>query len=393
MRQKILRIALLTNVLEPFSSISGIGRQYADLADGLARLGHQVTVIGVGVTASYETSASWGTLISIPKPATKRRFLPQSWQNAILISREMFNRKKSFDVIESTSFPGLTAFLLPTNVPVVIRLITSVLADTNTPLTMTIPQFILEWLSVRRASLLIAASSYIIKKARILYRIAENKPDLVPLGVADVARDAPDGSTELVSFIVIAGAMHRKGTDVLLKAIERVLESTSNFELTLVGPKYAIYDDFVTLSEDLTRSWTIIQRKMQNRLRVMTEVPQSEKLSILERSDYLIMPSRSESFGIPIIEAMRAATPIISSAGGALLEIVSLSSANFVYDNPEDSEALAEFVLLGISEGRTDARERGRLVRKVYEDRFTTEIYAANTERSYYRALELKHGA
>jgi glycosyltransferase involved in cell wall biosynthesis len=68
----------------------------------------------------------------------------------------------------------------------------------------------------------------------------------------------------------------------------------------------------------------------------------------------LAFPSRFEGFGIPLIEAMAAELPVVSSTATCLPEI----GGNAVrYADPDDVEAWAE----ALADVLTDADERRRL--------------------------------
>jgi glycosyltransferase involved in cell wall biosynthesis len=51
-------------------------------------------------------------------------------------------------------------------------------------------------------------------------------------------------------------------------------------------------------------------------------VPQAELPPIMAAADLLLMPSRYEGFGLPVLEAMAAGTPVVASDQGALPETV-----------------------------------------------------------------------
>jgi glycosyltransferase involved in cell wall biosynthesis len=105
------------------------------------------------------------------------------------------------------------------------------------------------------------------------------------------------------------------------------------------------------------------------------------------------MTSRTESFGLPVIEAMRAGTAVISSAGGGLREVAGACAGNVLYDDPEDPDLLAAAIVSAVQRGRLDAIERGRLARRTYLERFHEDVFIEGTVHAYRDRLERKRFA
>lgn len=93
----------------------------------------------------------------------------------------------------------------------------------------------------------------------------------------------------------------------------------------------------------------------------------------IEAADVVMMPSDApEPFGLVAIEAFARARPVIASAAGGLLDIVSDGSDGWLFA-PGDVGALAE-VLSGLT--RDSVTAAGALARRTYEARFTTDRFA-----------------
>jgi glycosyltransferase involved in cell wall biosynthesis len=58
-----------------------------------------------------------------------------------------------------------------------------------------------------------------------------------------------------------------------------------------------------------------------DRVRVMGRVPDADLAVLLRRATALVMPSRSEGFGLPLLEAMSVGTPVVTSQAAALVEV------------------------------------------------------------------------
>jgi glycosyltransferase involved in cell wall biosynthesis len=75
-------------------------------------------------------------------------------------------------------------------------------------------------------------------------------------------------------------------------------------------------------------------------------------------ADLLVMPSRIEGFGLPVLEAMACGTPVVCSRAASLPEV---GGDAVVYFDPENPEELAEAIErgLGSSELQQDLKTRG----------------------------------
>ena len=94
------------------------------------------------------------------------------------------------------------------------------------------------------------------------------------------------------------------------------------------------------------------------------------------------LPSLSEGFGLPLLEAMSAGTPVVTSAGTATEEVV--GAAGLVVD-PTDPGAIGEALGTVLS----DRRLTDRLVAAGHEraSSFTWEATAAATVSVYREAM------
>jgi glycosyltransferase involved in cell wall biosynthesis len=94
-------------------------------------------------------------------------------------------------------------------------------------------------------------------------------------------------------------------------------------------------------------------------------------------------PSRYEGFGLPVLEAMACATPVVTTTGGSLPEVAGDAA---VLVDPGDDAALAAAIakLATDPAARQDAAARG-LARAAA---FTWERCASETAAAYSRALD-----
>ncbi len=81
---------------------------------------------------------------------------------------------------------------------------------------------------------------------------------------------------------------------------------------------------------------------VQNRVRFLDYVPDSELGALYRAADVVAMPSIYEGFGIPALEAMACGVPVVCSTAGSLPEVVG-DAALLV--TPDDIDALSEALL------------------------------------------------
>jgi glycosyltransferase involved in cell wall biosynthesis len=87
-------------------------------------------------------------------------------------------------------------------------------------------------------------------------------------------------------------------------------------------------------------------------------VPDADLLLLYRTATCLVLPSRDEGFGLPVVEAMACGTPVVTSRGGALPELV--ADAGLLVD-PDHTEEFAAALrtLLDTPVLRAELRQRG----------------------------------
>lgn len=132
----------------------------------------------------------------------------------------------------------------------------------------------------------------------------------VPLGAdlalfATPAGEAASRDSEGVTFVFAGAASRIKGFDLLLEAFARVCAEEPGARLWTIGPAGK-----GLAPEDVPG----VER--------LGSLPQAEVAARFHAADCLVLPSRGESFGMVVPEALAAGLPVVVSAGAGAAELV-----------------------------------------------------------------------
>jgi len=118
-----------------------------------------------------------------------------------------------------------------------------------------------------------------------------------------------------------------------------------------------------------------------NDIRLLEDLADEELAALYAGAELFIYPSFYEGFGFPPLESMRCGTPVISSAGGSLKEVLGKGAMVMEqYDAPQWAEAAMELVN---NEGQRQMLiENGKLQAEKY-----TWTEAAKQTMALYRSL------
>jgi glycosyltransferase involved in cell wall biosynthesis len=141
----------------------------------------------------------------------------------------------------------------------------------------------------------------------------------------------------------------RKGLDVLVRAL--AAPDAPQLPLLVVGqPGWGGVDP-----EDMARA----EGLPEGRVRTLGRLPDADLATALDRATVLVVPSRAEGFGLPVLEAMQAGTPVVCSDAPALVEV----GGDAVVTAPVgDAPALARALRTVVADAdlRAGMVERGR---------------------------------
>ncbi len=156
---------------------------------------------------------------------------------------------------------------------------------------------------------------------------AEDTESLAVDGLADRLGSGP--------VVLYPAATHpHKNHLVLLEAVDRLADRGDDLTLVLTGGQ--------------GRAEALVASKLRHlRARVLRlgRVSGSMLSALTRRADVLAFPSRYEGFGLPLLEAMHAGTPVIAGDNSAMPEVVAGAGLLLDVDDPDGwADAIDEIV-------------------------------------------------
>lgn len=136
---------------------------------------------------------------------------------------------------------------------------------------------------------------------------------------------SPRNKQSVPTVGILYSPIYWKGTDIALKAFALAAEKIPNLRLVAFGTEAPSSELPLPANAEY-----VIQ-------------PDQDKIKdYYSKCDAWLLASRSEGFGLPIIEAMACRTPVISTPAGAAPEI--LSGGTGILVRPEDPEEMAKAI-------------------------------------------------
>jgi len=166
----------------------------------------------------------------------------------------------------------------------------------------------------------------------------------------------------------------QKDTATLIKAMERVLKKLPKAKLVLVG------------SGPLRRKLEQLAKKLKIDQQVIFAGSLPSISGIVQLFTVFVLPSKSEAFGISLLEAMRSGVPVIATKVGGIPEVV-VSNKNGLLVDPGNPKALSAAIMKLLNDKRLQKKliAGGReTVRNFSVNRMTqttTKLYKELTRR------------
>ena len=221
--------------------------------------------------------------------------------------------------------------------------------------------------AAQRSTAIIAVSAFTKNAVVSLLGVEAAKIRVVHHGV----RDLPYSPAPREKVVLNVGAIQKR------KNIARLVEA---FETLEPDWRLVLAGSFGYGSADILAR--IERSPARGRISILGYVSPAELARWYSRAMIFAFPSLDEGFGMPVLEAMAAGTPVVTSTGSALTEVAGDAAALV---DPGDTEALAAVLrlLAGNEDLRRDLAGRGMARARL----FTWEKAVRETWRVYREVL------
>jgi hypothetical protein len=391
-----LHVCLLSQEYPP-APVHGIGRVVNALAVGLADRGHVVRVLtrGYGGNRVDLEDGVWVHRV-VPQnhAAPNDRIVPQhiwDYSASLLDELHRIESMRPIDVVQgpnwdsegiATVLDGDFTFVVGLYTPLgtVLRVDPAMRNQVESGEQL-IPQLLeIESTVYQMADGYLACGPAIISEIEQEYglTIPPERTGLVPHGLTDGAGNPSDSKEDGPVRILFVGRLEsRKGIDTLLSAVVKLSTTDADFQLRLVGDDSLLGPTGSTYREEFERR----HPELLGRVLFLGSVHDEQLRQEYETCDILVAPSRFESFGLILLEAMMFGKPVVAGDIGGMREIVDDGRTGYLV-SPEDDDALVEIVLQLIRSSRLRA-DIGAAGRLEFTHRFTVARMAEGVEAFY----------
>jgi len=238
----------------------------------------------------------------------------------------------------------------------------------------------------RRADLVLTVSEASRTGIARRFKIAPHKIVVIPEAASPLFRQLPADAhdqapaallqrwqlAERGFLLYVGGISPHKNLAVLIDAVAalRRRPATATLKLAIVGDHSG--DVFFSAYEELRRQCAALQ--LGDAVVFTGYVDDAALVVLYNRAAAFVLPSLAEGFGLPVLEALACGTPVVTSARGALPEVLGAAGMLFDPDRKGDLEAVLAELL-----GDGDVQERLRRLGPARAAEFSWERAARQT--------------
>lgn len=385
---------VLTSHFSPWSPYHGGGQHSThNLATALSRRGHQVTAVYTrppwetpAVPEAIEYDIRWAVFPTLrsSRSAALRFTVPvfvarivrgalepstivhSSGDEAALLPR--LRRRRLFPFVLTPRFPWY---------PVEMPLSASDVVG-RTRLLLRHSKFVQLGIALRAADKVCPTSKSAADQVRRAYGVQDDRLEVVPNGVPEIFRMARWRGDATGPIVFFGRLSYAKGADVLLRALAMLERRTPGCVIVGRG------------EQERALRRLAIRLGIGDRVEFRPWMAPGELATLLTNASLAVLPSREESFGNAIAEALSTGIPVISTDVGSVPELIIHARSGFLVQ-PNDPAALSE-AIKNLEANPRLAKSLGENARQELRARLSWDSVAEAFERIYLGLLHPRTG-
>lgn len=228
-------------------------------------------------------------------------------------------------------------------------------------------------LASRRAARILTPSDATAADLRSLLGVPGTRIDVTPL--ASTIPPTATGAPAERQVLIVGNRMPHKNVNVVLDALV-LMDPVDRPRVVLTGGG---------AGDPLPAE--VVRRGLTDHVAITGWLSDEELDSLYRASRLVVLPTRFEGFGLPVLEAMARGVPVLCSDLGVLREVAG-GAARYV-DSTDPAAVARELLALLDDAGE---RERLRLAGAARATGFTWDRTTALTARSFIRAADRRRG-
>lgn len=365
-----MKIAILSDLFYPYL-LGGAEKQVYEIARRLAKK-HDVHVYTMNLEGSPSYEVREGIKIhrlGITHGLRKRSMLPLL---AYFLSFPKIRKElESFDVINASQAAGIFSFIHNGNAPIVLTIYDLYLSDWKKyyPFPLYLAGQVLEKkMMMGRYDRVVTISE--MSREKVVKQDMKAPVSVVNMGIDfDRIRKVKVGKRSGVVFV--GRLVAYKNIDVLIKAMKKVQERSPKEKLAIIG------------SGDEELRLKALAKELGVSVRFLGFAPENEKIRLIKSSVAFVSMSSVEGFGIALLEAMAAGTPVIAKRLGCYREFCTKDNSMLI---PESR--LSKSIMLLLKNKRLWKKISANGIRTAKN--FSWNKVAERMEKEYESAIRQK---
>ena len=195
---------------------------------------------------------------------------------------------------------------------------------------------------------------------------------IVKLGI-DAERITMKTSWKKTKQLLFLSRVHvKKGINYLIEAADILHEELQGHKILVAGEGDADY--IATLKQQ------IIDKGLQEIIQLVGGVYGDKKWEMFQASDFFVLPTHSENFGLAIAESLASGTPVITTVGTPWNDLNSSNSGAWIEIG---TQPLVETLRRFLSLTDEDLEAMGKNGRKLIETKYSAKVMAEEMMEVY----------